>query len=907
MLSADQFARVKTLFNQICDLPVAERRQALEQLKDEADVVAEVRLLLDRTEAHADQVMQPVVSALASMSTAPRPGDVLGVWTLHEEIGEGGMGKVFLARRSDGHFEQVAAIKLLAGRPSAAALRYLARERQILASLSHPNIARLLDGGSTPQGQPYLVMEYVEGLPIHSYCRKQGLALAARLRLLIDVCAAVAHAHQQLVVHCDLKPGNVLVTSQGRPLLLDFGVARLVNAAEWVSGPGDTAVKADAAVTGAAYTPRYASPEQKARGLVGTASDIYSLGLMLAELLGLQWSDGKLPPLQMLPGELTAIIERATRPEASDRYPSVDEFAADLRRYLAHEVVMARPPSALYIVRKWLRRNWSWVAVAGVFLALLGGFTLQMRSERDNALRAEQAARAVKDYMVSVFQAADPEMSGQRDLPVSALLDAGRDHLQSALTNEPRTRAELANILGSVYQSIGQREQALALFEESIQLARRQSMPQVLAQALHNKAYSLYDMGEFGTALAPAREALALRERDVPDSGERISSMRLVGSILGYSGDTTEAPRLLNQALEMASRLRGIDSVEAGSAHLDLARYYGGAGGHADLVLMHSQRAEELFSFHLGPQHFRAADALELRTLGMAQSRKADQAIDLARELVARRTALYGDVSHPRSYALNVLGSLLWRGGRGLEAIPVIQGSLDIHEQLDGAESVASLIPMLTLAQVNEDAGAHQQALALFERQLAIHLQHHPMTQITPAGLRVHIARNLRALDRLDEAEAALAALLTDGHADAATAPEDLFDAQLERAALALAQGDLTTAQAAIQACTRVGLVDDAERDGQLLAVRGRMALAQSEPEEARSLFDQAHAQIIAARGARAPEAWLLRLDFAEWIKQSGATADAQTLATEIATQVKTAIDPDGRWARRLRDLGAPI
>lgn len=907
MLSADQFARVKTLFNQLCDLPVTARRAALEQLEEEPEVVVEVRLLLDQTEVSGDQNAEPVLRALAALSTSPRSGDVLGVWTLQEEIGEGGMGKVFLARRSDGHFEQIAAIKLLAGRPSATALRYLARERQILASLSHPNIARLFDGGSTPQGQPYLVMEYVEGLPIHSYCRQHGLALAARLRLMIDVCAAVAHAHQQLVVHCDLKPGNILVTGDGRPLLLDFGIARLVNAAEWASAPEEATPKTDAMVTGTAYTPRYASPEQKARGRIGTASDIYSLGLVLAELLGLQWSDGQLPPLQRLPVELTAILERATRTAVSERYGSVEEFAADLRRYLSHQVVLASPPSALYIARKWLRRNWRWAGAAALFLASLGGFTVQMRSERDNALRAEQTARAVKDYMVSVFQAADPEMSGQRDLPVSALLDGGRDRLQTTLTDQPRTRAELASILGSVYQSIGRREQALAMFDESIELARSQAMPQVLAQALHNKAYTLYDMGEFATALAPAREALVLRERDAPDSVERISSLRLVGSILGYSGDTTEAPRLLMQALDMATRLRGADSVEAASAHLDLARYYGGLGGHADLVLAHAQRAGELFTYHLGAEHFRVSDALELRTLGMAQSRQADQAIELARELVARRTALYGDISHPRSYALNVLGSLLWRGGRGLEAMAVIKDSLGIHEQLDGPESVASLMPMLTLALVYEDAGSHEQALALFERQLAIHAQHHPLTEITPAGLRRHIAANLRALGRLDEAQTALASVLAEYQADAATAPEDRFDAELERAALARSQGDLTAAQAAIDACAGVKLVDDPGRGGRLSAERGRMALARQQPEQAKSLFDDAHAQMVAARGEQDPEAWLLRVDFAEWLQQSGATAPALALAVEIAAKVKPSIDPNGRWAQRLRALGASI
>jgi tetratricopeptide (TPR) repeat protein len=557
------------------------------------------------------------------------------------------------------------------------------------------------------------------------------------------------------------------------------------------------------------------------------------------------------------------------------------------------------------VLRKWLHRNWSWAAAAIVLAAVLIGSTLQMRAERDNALRAEQSTRAVKDYIVSVFQAADPEMSGQRDRPVSALLDAGRERLQTTLSDQPRASAELSSILGSVYQSIGKREQALAMFDLAIELARRQAMQQVLAEALHNKAYSLYDMGEFSSALVPAREALALRTRDLPDSVERINSLRLVGSILGYSGDTEEAPQLLNDALQRATDLRGADSVEAASAHLDLARYLGGIGEHPERVLEHAQRAGELFTHHLGDEHFRVSDALEIRTLGMAQSGQAAQAIDLARELVARRTALYGDMSHPRSYALNVLGSLLWRGGRGPEAIGAIEDSLRIHDQLDGPESVASLVPMLTLARVHADVGAHDAALALFERQLRIHAQHQPLTTITPTGLRLHVARNLRALNRLPEARVQLAEVLAALDQETAAAPRDRFDALLEQAALARLQGDLQAAQVTLDAI--VVPADDGARAGRLSAERARMALARQQIEQAELLFNEAQAQISAALGEPEPEAWLLRLDLAEWLQQSGAADRARTLAVEIAAQVKLGIDPAGLWAQRLRALGATI
>ena len=907
MLSTDQFARVKALFDELCDLPADARRIALREIKEDVEVLAELRLLFGKTLLDSDHAVQPVLNALAALSEVPRSGDVLGAWTLHEEIGQGGMGMVFLARRSDGQFDQVAAIKVLSGRPSAAAQLYLARERQILASLSHPNIARLYDGGSTPQGQPFLVMEYVQGLQIHRYCSQHSLGSAARLRLMIDVCAAVVYAHQQLIVHCDLKPANILVTRGGRPLLLDFGISRLIDTGDWAGSSEYAGPNTNAALTGAAYTPRYASPEQKARQQVGTVSDIYSLGLVLAELLDLEWPDGQVPTLHKLPRELAAIIERATHEQVGDRYASVAEFAADLRRYLAHEVVLARPPSAFYIMRKWLRRNWSWSAAAMGFLALATTFSLQMREQRDNALKAERTARAVKDYMVSVFQGANPEMSGQRDLPVSALLDAGSERLQGALKQDPRSRAELASILGSVYQSIGKREQALALFDQSIEQARQQSMHLLLAEALHKKAYSLYDMGEFKQAQAPAREALELRQRYAGESVERIDSMRLLGSILGYSGEAQEAPQLLSQALEMATRLRGADSVEAGLAHLDLARYFGDTGGHADRVLQHSELAVKLFAQHLSAGHFRVTDALEMRVLGLAQSNQAVAAVPLARELVARRTALYGDISHPRCYALHMLGSMLRRAGQHLEAVPVFQNCLDIHVQLDGPESVASLVPMLGLGVTFEGAGAHESALRIFERQLAIHAQHKPTTDITPAGLRLHVARNERLLGRLELAHAALKRVLAEYQADDATPPEDWVDARLELAALSRQQGDLIAAQAAIDAITPAALADDPTNNGRTLAERGRIALVRNEHEQARLLFEQAQAQLVSARGENDPEAWLIDVDYAEWLAQAGKPKQAQELAIAIAHKVKLAIDPTGRWADRLRKLGASI
>ncbi len=222
-------AQVKALFNELADIEDPTARQAhLAAMQLEPALAARVLALLQASEAGQTRFGAPVAGMLASAAaTELALGDRLGAWTLRSELGHGGMGRVFLAERSDGHYEQRAAVKLLLGLSSEAALAQLAAERQILARLTHPHIARLIDGGTTPRGNPYLVMEYVEGRRIDDWCRAQGLGLDAVLELFAMVCEAVGYAHRQLVVHCDIKPGNVLVGADGRAMLLDFGIAQL--------------------------------------------------------------------------------------------------------------------------------------------------------------------------------------------------------------------------------------------------------------------------------------------------------------------------------------------------------------------------------------------------------------------------------------------------------------------------------------------------------------------------------------------------------------------------------------------------------------------------------------------------------------------------------------------------------
>ena len=900
-MSPEQFALVKTLFDQVCDLPEDEREQRVTAVTDDLVVIREVLNLASSGSLPTGRFAGSVREAMEQVSAGRSgSGSVLGAWTLGEEIGHGGMGRVFKASRSDGHFEQAAAVKLLSGLASPAALDHLARERQILASLSHPHIARLLDGGSTPQGQPYLVMEYVDGLSIDRYCASRNLGTAAILQLFDAVCAAVAFAHQQLVVHCDLKPSNILVCA-GRPVLLDFGVSSLLG--EAAAGLGAQLVADGGDVRDAAYTPRYASPEQKARLRVGTATDVYSLGLVLAELLGAWPPEEESPALDALPRDLAAVVAQAIRPDPAGRYAGVDAFAADLGRYQRREPVAARASTPLYRAQKWTSRHWPWLAAAALFLAVIAAFSWRMRVERDSALAAERAALAVKDYMISVFQGADPEVSGRRDLPVSALLDAGRDGLETRLRDQPLVRAEISGILGSVYQTIGRREQALHLFDAAVEAERGSARPLMLAALLHKRAYTSYDMEDFAQAEPIAREALALREHHAPESAALVDSLRLLGTIVLYLDRREEAQALLARALEMSIRVSGEDSVETARVHLDFGRFHGYLDPVATGAIAHARRAQQIIGRELGADHILYADALEILVLGLATTQAYDEAVPIARELSEKRLKLYGEISYQGGYGLYTYANLLNEAGRRAEAVPLLERCLVIQEQLDGKDALSSTTPLQLLARVQEGLGNYEAALELFAQIAAIRDRLGATTGRDTLELRAHAGRIRREQGKLPEAQALLQEVLQARRDDPSTHPYRMLQSQLELAALRRLQGRLDEAEATIAAIDVAAIADAPWQRGFIDAERARIVAARGNVEDAITALTAAEDLIAKGLGETHPDLWLLRMDRAELLLRAGRFQAARELADRIGTGAAPSMAAGGDHVRRLKAL----
>src|SRR5690606_2952448 len=361
--------------------------------------------------ASLDRALRPLGELMAALpETELQVGDRLGQWQLVERLASGGMGTVFVAERVDGLFRQRVAIKLLRGVGSDPGIAgRMAEERRILAGLGHPGIARLFDGGTTPSGHPYLVMEYIDGPPLDAHCRHHGLGLHERLQLFLRVCRAVQAAHQRLVVHCDLKPSNILVRDEVAPVLLDFGIARVLGQGQGGDDPS------------AFCTPAYASPEQLAGASVDVTSDVFSLGVLLVELMarrttgrGIDDRDRPVPLPSVLAqddpgwaralrGDLDAITAKACALDPAQRYPTVEAFAGDIERHLAHRPVTARAATPGYRAGRWLRRHWRLAAIGVMVATLVAVFVWRVGTERDRAEREAREAQLVSDFLVDAF------------------------------------------------------------------------------------------------------------------------------------------------------------------------------------------------------------------------------------------------------------------------------------------------------------------------------------------------------------------------------------------------------------------------------------------------------------------------------------------------------------------------
>ncbi len=693
-----------------------ERWQRIEALCEAAEPLdgAARRALLDRECATDPALCEEVLSLLAQLDAAPGflersllarttdqtvergglpPGTSIGSYRLQRLLGRGGMGEVYLASRDVDGASQAVALKVT--RRGMATEEVLARfrlERRILANLRHPNVAQLLDAGATDDGRPYFVMEYVEGEPITQWCDARRLAVAERVRLFQAVCAAVQHAHQHLVVHRDIKPRNILVTADGTPKLLDFGIGKVLSATDALGAEVDTSTQMRL------LTPEYAAPEQVTGAAVTTATDVYALGVLLYELLAGRHpylaGDESRPEVERavleaaptrpstrasgageratdpaglrrrLAGDLDTIVLMALRKEPSRRYPSASALAEDLQRHLDGLPVRARPDTLGYRTRKFVRRNAGAVIGAGAVFAALSvttGVTLvqshrvaraaaRAESERDKALE-------VRGFLMELFGATGANQAVGDTVSARRLLDLQVGEARRAYEDRPGIKAEMLEVLADGYDRLGLYGEAETLAREALALRRDLSGPAHPdgSQALTLLGWILHERGRPNDAEPLIREAAAIRRA----AGERYRgdlarSLNDLGVVHNAQTRYADAETVLAEALAIRRAMLGDGHRAVGitANNLAAAFYF---QGRVDQAIVTQGLALRALQQSVGPDHQRTVVALSnlaafKRAQGDYPSAEADY-----RDLLARQARLQG-TEHP--VTLNVESSL---------------------------------------------------------------------------------------------------------------------------------------------------------------------------------------------------------------------------------------------------------
>jgi len=709
-LTPDQWHELSPQLDQALGMPEEERAVWLSALRSQRADLAEMieRLLAEHEVLVHEHFLER--DALAPGSRA-NPGRIVGVYRLIGPIGQGGMGSVWLAERNDGRFERRAAIKFLhSALVAQGSAERFKREGRILGRLAHSQIAALIDAGITEDGEPYLVLEYVEGDPIDKYCDDRALSVEARIRLLLDVSSAVAHAHSNLIVHRDIKPSNVLVRNDGQVKLLDFGIAKLLEADETSSDATQLTLE-----SGTALTPKYAAPEQVMGGAISTGTDVYSLGVLLYVLVTGRHPAGPGPhtPVDLvraiaeaepalasdtftladaesisakratsseklrrqLRGDLDTILVKALKKDPSERYASVAAFGEDLRRYLGHEPIVARPDAVSYRLRKYARRHRLGVAVAAVSVLLLAGFSVIQAIELRRITRERDRADRITQFMTRMFRMSDPSEARGSSVTVREVLDKASGEIGPGLTNDAETQAEMMNVMGNVYFELGLYSRAEPLFSQSLDVRRRAlggEHPDTLV-SMSNLGRTLSIEGRHPEGEKLLRGALAMQQRVLgAEHPDTLATSQRLAVVLGWKGDLAAEEKLTRQTLESRRRILG--------------------EGHADTL----ESMDDLAWVLLTEQRYAEAEKVQRDALNVEERVEG--------------------VDNPDTLdSTNRLARILSLEGRYAEAEKLQRGALDLERRVLGSEHTYTLRSMNNLADVLAREGKYPEAEALTE------------------------------------------------------------------------------------------------------------------------------------------------------------------------------------------------
>jgi serine/threonine-protein kinase len=701
----DSWRRADALLAELLDLPAGERRAAVERALSAHESDPDLKRRLEVLLASLDRATGPLDIPLAALDFPAVPeaagdslrGRRLGAYVLDEEIGRGGMAVVYAAHRADGAFEQQVAVKVLGtGLLPTSATERFRREQELLARLHHPHIATLLDGGVADDGTPFLVMERIDGVAIDRYCDGRGLGPRDRVELLLQVCDAVAWAHRNLVVHRDIKPGNVLVTGAGDAKLLDFGIAKLLEP----DGSAREATQARSRL----LTPGYAAPEQLTGATVTTATDVYGLGRILERLLAGHSVDA----------DLANIRAHALHPDPERRYADARTFAEDLQRWREGRPVEATPDSWNYRLRKWAVRRRGVLAAAALILGVGAAGVATTVAKAAAARRAEREAAAVSAFLVGLFEASDPAENRGREPAVRELLDRGVEETRG-MKGEPLLRARLFEVLGGVFLSLGRYDRATEQARAAIEILEQLPEPPEarLAELRDHLGVGLAFLDRFDEAERELDAALAARRRLFGDSHATVAeTLNHLGVLEGVlRGNCAAAEPLLAESLAIRRGLEPPQPLVVANSLNDLGRCLSRLRRTEDAEAALAE-ALGLHRAHLGDDHPHVAD--DLNGLANALSRGGDpaRAVPLQREALALRRKLFGDRHADVAQSLNSLGVALEQAGELGEAERTLREALALYRDLFGSGHssvrIAANNLVLVLLQIHQPAEAER-------------------------------------------------------------------------------------------------------------------------------------------------------------------------------------------------------
>ena len=905
--------RVSPLADELLDLPPAARAERLDALRETDPVLAtELEALLAASEQAAGAGFLAGVAGVPEPAAAPSlAGLSLGAYTLVAPLGQGGTGSVWRARRDDGRFEGEVAIKLLhlslLGQSGAQRFK---REGAILAKLAHPNIARLFDAGVADFGQPYLVLELVDGERIDRYCDAQRLSVEQRLRLFGDVLAAVAHAHSHLVIHRDIKPANILVDRDGRVKLLDFGIAKLVE--DEMQAAEATELTREG---GRVLTPEFAAPEQLQGGAVTTATDVYALGVLLYQLLtgrhptvpagasaaqamratldteppalssawkgadgadvlatiAAQRASAPGPLLRQIGGDLEQIVARTLRKQPQQRYASVGALADDLRRFLAHEPVSARPDSLAYRAAMFLRRHRGAVAAAALTsLAIVAGLVgtitqanlarqqaREAQLERDNALRDLQFANAARDLLSFLLSQGDGKPATATEMLVRAQRLA-----EQQFAADPLTRGRLQLLIGIEHGNVREFDKSKAVLTQALASAREAGNPALQSNVECLLASTLGDQNEPKRATALFGEAIArLQGPARGDAGVLAACLHMRADLHAQLGQPQAMLADAQAALVQLGTPRPDQRVMANSLRILVAEAYGRLGQTAQAVAAYESSLADMES--MGRQHT-ARSAIRYNNF-------------------SRMLYLAGQPQRAQQMA-----------ARGLEILRGIAENRQLQAVIEGNHARA----LIELGRFGEAKMLTDHALTLADESKDVRLAGRIAMYGAPAWCAT--ADITRCESLLDIARRHFQASLPAGHVGFA-------ELELATAQLSLAQSQPAAAHVSL---LRAVAAFDAAREPSPLRARALALLARTETELGDAGEAARHAELALQHsrdGAKgfASSAWLGDALVASALVQRarGDSAAAQASLREAATQLQGAVGPEAPAVRHAQAL----